>query len=63
MVMTCPILCKEWHGWREELKDERKSARRKRENIQERDDGTCKGPVSGRGNGINDRVARVQSSR
>lgn len=47
----------------EELKDERKSARRKRENIQERDDGTCKGPVSGRGNGINDRVARVQSSR
>lgn len=47
-----------------ELKDERKSARRKREeNILGRDDGTCKGPVNGRGNGINDRVARVQSSR
>lgn len=33
------------------------------ENILGRGDGTCKGPMSGRGNGINDRVARVQSSR
>ena len=33
------------------------------ENILGRGDGTCKGPVSGRGNGINDRGARVQSSK
>jgi len=23
-MMTCPILCKQWHRWREELKDGRK---------------------------------------
>jgi hypothetical protein len=29
-TMTCPILCKQWHRWREELKDGRKKEWEKR---------------------------------
>ena len=30
-MMTCPILCKQWHRWREELKDGRKQQWEKRD--------------------------------